>query len=185
MDKNTITLILSITTVLISIATFSVAYSQMKIASAKTKLDLYNKRFNIYIAALDYYQATWYKSLEEIKEKSIDFTKSYRESQFLFEESDGVYETLGKIQRNGSQIYTYEEHKYEIENNLTRDRLDLDSIDFLHKSFFNQFNCLSFTQSKLYMPASKLNRRFNLLRRFLYTQDKILKHFILPNTCST
>ncbi|EKP57274.1 peptidase, C39 family [Acinetobacter baumannii Naval-82] len=59
------------------------------------------------------------------------------------------------------------------------------SLDFLHKSFFNQFNCLSFTQSKLYMPASKLNRRFNLLRRFLYTQDKILKHFILPNTCST
>ena len=58
-------------------------------------------------------------------------------------------------------------------------------IDFLHKSFFNQFNCLSFTQSKLYMPASKLHRRFNLLRRFLYTQDKILKHFILPNTCST
>ena len=27
------------------------------------------------------------------------------------------------------------------------------------------------------MPASKLNRRFNILRRFLYTQDKILKHF--------
>ena len=55
--------------------------------------------------------------------------------------------------------------------------LNLNSVDFLHKSFFNQFNCLSFTQSKLYMPASKLNRRFNLLRRFLYTQDKILKHF--------
>jgi len=64
-------------------------------------------------------------------------------------------------------------------------RNNLFAIDFLHKSFFNQFNCLSFTQSKLYMPASKLNRRFNLLRRFLYTQDKILKHFILPNTCST
>nr|ULG20603.1 hypothetical protein ANMEGGLA_00177 [Acinetobacter nosocomialis] len=61
----------------------------------------------------------------------------------------------------------------------------LDALDFLHKSFFNQFNSLSFTQSKLYMPASKLNRRFNRLRRFLYTQDKILKHFILPNTCST
>ena len=66
--------------------------------------------------------------MKKLKEKSIDFTKSYRESQFLFEESDGVYETLGKIQRNGSQIYTYEEHKYEIENNLTRDRLDLDSM---------------------------------------------------------
>ena len=64
-------------------------------------------------------------------------------------------------------------------------RNEFSTLDFLHKSFFNQFNCLSFTQSKLYMPASKLNRRFNLLRRFLYTQDKILKHFILPNTCST
>jgi hypothetical protein len=127
-DKNTITLILSITTVLISFATFSVAYSQMKIASAKTKLDLYNKRFNIYISALDYYQATWHKSLDEIKEKSIEFTKSYRESQFLFDESDGVYGTLGKIQKNGSQIYIYEQHKYERENNLTRDRLDLDTM---------------------------------------------------------
>ena len=67
----------------------------------------------------------------------------------------------------------------------TQDVADVNTLDFLHKSFFNQFNCLSFTQSKLYMPASKLNRRFNLLRRFLYTQDKILKHFILPNTCST
>ncbi|WP_334069910.1 ATP-binding protein, partial [Acinetobacter colistiniresistens] len=51
--------------------------------------------------------------------------------------------------------------------NLSKKPLKI--IDFLHKSFFNQFNCLSFTQSKLYMPASKLNRRFNLLRRFLYT----------------
>lgn len=68
---------------------------------------------------------------------------------------------------------------------LAEDHPLYNKIDFLHKSFFNQFNCLSFTQSKLYMPASKLNRRFNLLRRFLYTQDKILKHFILPNTCST
>ena len=50
-------------------------------------------------------------------------------------------------------------------------------LDFLHKSFFNQFNCLSFTQSKLYMPASKLNRRFNLLRRFLYTQGFVAQRF--------
>lgn len=74
---------------------------------------------------------------------------------------------------------------YELPQNSIEFEALKQTIDFLHKSFFNQFNCLSFTQSKLYMPASKLNRRFNLLRRFLYTQDKILKHFILPNTCST
>ncbi len=49
------------------------------------------------------------------------------------------------------------------------------TIDFLHKSFFNQFNCLSFTQSKLYMPASKLNRRFNLLRGFLFALETAMR----------
>lgn len=134
MCKDTITLIVSIATVLISIATFSVAYSQMKIASAKTKLDLYNKRFNVYATALDYAQATWHQSHEIIKEKAIEFTKSYRESQFLFETSDGVYETLGKIQQNGATIHAYEKHKYERENNLTNDRLDL---TMLHESSMN------------------------------------------------
>ena len=128
MCKDTITLIVSIATVLISIATFSVAYSQMKIASAKTKLDLYNKRFNVYASALNYYQATWHESHEKIKERGIEFTKSYRESQFLFELSDGVYETLGKIQQDGAHIYAYKEHKYESENNLTDNRFDLTAL---------------------------------------------------------
>lgn len=134
MCKDTITLIVSIATILISIATFSVAYSQMKIASAKTKLDLYNKRFNVYVSALNYYQSTWHESHEKIKEKGIEFTKSYRESQFLFGPSDGVYETLGKIQQNGSCIHGYEQHKYEMENNLTRDGLDLHAM---HESSVN------------------------------------------------
>lgn len=134
MCKDTITLIFSIATVLISIATFSVAYSQMKIASAKTKLDLYNKRFNVYVSALGYYHATWNEPHEKIKERGNQFTKSYRESLFLFEPSDGVYETLGKIQQNGAHIYAYEQHKYERENNLTNDRLDLNTM---HESSVN------------------------------------------------
>lgn len=128
MYKDSITLIVSIATVLISIATFSVAYSQMKIASAKTKLDLYNKRFAVYVSALDYYQATWSEPHDKIKEKRNQFTKFYRESKFLFEPSDGVYETLGRIQQNGSSIYAYEKHKYERENNLTNNRLDLHAM---------------------------------------------------------
>jgi hypothetical protein len=128
MCKDTITLIVSIATVLISIATFSVAYSQMKIASAKTKLDLYNKRFAVYVSALDYYHATWNEPHDKIKERGNQFVKFYRESQFLFEPSDGVYETLGKILQNGSQIQAYKQHKYERENDLTKDRLDLDRM---------------------------------------------------------
>ena len=128
MCKDTITMIISLATILLSIATFTIAYSQMKIASAKTKLDLYNKRFNVYVTALDYYQATWHEPHEKIKEKSIEFTKSYRESQFLFDSNNGVYETLGKIQQNGAKIYAYEKYKYESENNLTKDRLDLNTM---------------------------------------------------------
>lgn len=51
-----VTFYLSIAAALLSLATFVVGYSQMKIASAKVKLDLYNKRFSVYLAALEYYQ---------------------------------------------------------------------------------------------------------------------------------
>lgn len=100
----------------------------MRIASAKTKLDLYNKRYNIYLTALDYYQAIWHESYEVMKEKSILLTKSYRESQFLFKQVDGVYATLGNIQQNGATIVFYEKYKYDSENGLTADRFDLDTL---------------------------------------------------------
>lgn len=131
MSNDTITSIvsnvptlMSIAAFFISLATFSVAYSQVKIASAKTKLDLYNKRFAVYISALDYYHTT-FESHDKIKERGNHLTKAYRESLFLFEPSSGIYETLGKIRQNGSRIHAYKEHKYKIENNSTNDRCDL------------------------------------------------------------
>lgn len=128
MDQATITLIVSVVTL---ISTFSVAYAQMKIASAKIKLDLYNKRFAVYISALEYYQATWYESPDRMKEKGNQFVKFYRESKFLFEPSDGAYETLGKIQKNGAVIHSYEMHNHQRENHLADDRLCLKE---LHRS---------------------------------------------------
>ena len=41
---------------------------------------------------------------------------------------DGIYTTLGKIQQNGSTILAFEKHKYERENNLTNDRLHLETL---------------------------------------------------------
>lgn len=122
-------LFISILAVLISAATFSVAFSQMKIASAKTKLDLYNKRFNIYVTALEYFLACWHEEYAGIKEKSLEITHAYRESRFLFAKEDGIYETLGKIQQNGSIVLAFEKHSYERANSLTKDRLDLDVMN--------------------------------------------------------
>ncbi|QSA96551.1 hypothetical protein [Methylococcus sp. EFPC2] len=125
MDKTTI---FSIAAIAVSAASFVVLFSQLKISSAKTRLDLHNKRFSIYLTALEYYQATSHESTDKILEKSINFTKSYRESRFLFDPEDGVYETLGKIQQNGSTIYFYEKNKYERDSHLTEDTYDLSAL---------------------------------------------------------
>ena len=113
-DSSTlVTVIVSIAAALISLATFTVGYSQMKIASAKVKLDLYNKRFNVYVSALEYYQAMWKQTDGDLKEKGAEFIKCYRESLFLFSEKDGIYETLTKIKNDGAVVSTYEEYKKE------------------------------------------------------------------------
>ncbi|MBI1623866.1 hypothetical protein [Comamonas suwonensis] len=125
MDNTTI---LSGAAIFISACSFSVSFLQMKISSAKTKLDLYNKRFSIYLAALEYFQATWHEPHDKAQEESRRFTKAYRESQFLFEKNSGIYEILGKIQQNGAKILFHKKYKYESENNLTKDRLDLSSL---------------------------------------------------------
>jgi hypothetical protein len=85
----------------------------MKIASAKIRLDLYNKRFSVYTAALEYYQSVWWGTLDDVNEKAHVFTKAYRESLFLFSSNDGVYEILSRIQQNGGAIRGYLQHKQE------------------------------------------------------------------------
>ncbi|CRM23895.1 hypothetical protein [Pseudomonas sp. 8 R 14] len=98
------TFYLSVTAAMVSIATFVVGYTQMRIASAKVRLELYNKRFNIFLSALEYYQAVWEKGDGSINIKSAEFVKCYRESQFLFSDKDGVYDTLTKIMSFGSAL---------------------------------------------------------------------------------
>lgn len=99
----------------VSLSVGFVAYSQMRIASAKAKLDLYNKRFAIYAAALDYYWALWNEQ-DSVTTLSPALTKAYRESQFLFAGADGIYETLGKIQQHGANAKLHYEEIKRIED---------------------------------------------------------------------
>lgn len=125
MDKSTA---VSWIALVISLCSFWVAFVQMRIASAKTKLDLYNKRFSIYVTALEYYQSTWHDPHEKIEIEARKFTKAFRESLFLFDKNSGIQDVLKKIQQNGSTISFYEKYKYESENNLTKDKLDLPTL---------------------------------------------------------
>jgi len=97
---------LSLATIAVSITVGLVAYSQMRIASAKVKLDLYNKRFAIYAAALDFYLALWNEH-DSVGKLAPALTRAYRESQFLFAGIDGIYETLGRIQQHGFKAKHY------------------------------------------------------------------------------
>ena len=111
MEASQITLVVGLVTALIGVATFVVGYSQMKIASAKVKLDLYNKRFSVYLAALEFYQDAYSDSNEVLKERSVKLTHAYRESKFLFDERDGIYEMLGRIRSGRAAIRAYEEFR--------------------------------------------------------------------------
>lgn len=113
MDGANITAIVSVVGGIVGVVTLSVAWSQMRIASAKTKLDLYNKRFSVYVAALEYYQCVWSKNYEGLGEKANKLTLAFRESKFLFDENDGIYETLGSIQKAGGVIKAWVDNRHE------------------------------------------------------------------------
>ncbi|EKT4082964.1 hypothetical protein QEG29_001173 [Stenotrophomonas maltophilia] len=116
LDKDSVTAILGL-------ATLAIALSQMKIASAKTKLDLYNKRFAIYIASLDYYHALLNESNAAAKEKSIAQSKGYREALFLFNKKDEIYTTLSEIEGKGASARSYAEQIANLEGSQAASEL--------------------------------------------------------------
>lgn len=111
MDGAQVTTVVSVVGGVVGLIAVTVAWSQMRIASAKTKLDLYNKRFNVYLAALEFYQYAYADSRTDLKEKSDKLTHAYRESKFLFDSKDGIHEILGKIQKGSSVVKAYEDHR--------------------------------------------------------------------------
>ncbi|CAI3949893.1 unnamed protein product [Commensalibacter communis] len=128
---NYVTLAVAISTGFIGMITCIIAYSQMKIASAKVKLDLYERRFNIYVTALNCYRALYKKQPEEIAKYTYELMKSCREAQFLFKEDDVIYEILTKMHRNGGIIEGYREY---ISQNANRSKVN---SDIFHKDSVN------------------------------------------------
>lgn len=111
MDGSQVTMVVSLVGGVVGLVALTVAWSQMRIATAKTKLDLYNKRFSVYLAALEFYQYMHSDTNEDLKAKSNKLTHAYRESKFLFDIKDGIYETLGRIQKAGAPVRAYNEFR--------------------------------------------------------------------------
>ncbi|NSX08775.1 hypothetical protein HTX81_09320 [Pseudomonas lini] len=128
MDGSQVTMVVSVVGGVVGLIALTVAWSQMRIASAKTKLDLYNKRFSVYLAALEYYQCAISEPRKELREKANKLTHAFRESKFLFDVKGGVYETLGRIQKSGGVVRVYDNFQKDgnvyKHNNATADLAD-------------------------------------------------------------
>jgi hypothetical protein len=133
-SNSQITTIVSVVGGVVGLIALTVAWAQMRIASAKTKLDLYNKRFNVYLVALEFYQYVFSDNKEDLKGKSNRLAQVYRESKFLFDEEDKIYETLGKIQKDAGVVRAMEEFRKNPDstsNRLATERLSEKHADAL------------------------------------------------------
>lgn len=123
MDGSQVTAVVSVVGGVVGLIALTVAWSQMRIASAKTKLDLYNKRFNVYLAALEYFQYAYSDNRVDLKQKAEKLTLAYRETKFLFDSKDGIYDTLGKIQKGASIVKAYDEYRRESKFDVDRESI--------------------------------------------------------------
>lgn len=95
-----------------------VAARQSKTNMAKLRLDLYDKRFAIFENTLAFHQALAGSAesmqTEPFKLLHREFTKSYRESQFLFDEDSGVFELMRKIDVDAFKIIAAKLHSRDL-----------------------------------------------------------------------
>ena len=101
-QKDTVDILIAWTPIVISLFLLVITYRQAKINEEKLRLDLYNRRFEIYSSALDYFQALLlYDASQSLQADLLilrkDFVKSCEESQFLFDKKSGVYELLKEM----------------------------------------------------------------------------------------
>lgn len=87
--------------ILMSFLALVVAFFSLAVSAEKFRLDLYNKRFDIYVRTVKFYQALMRS--KETKEDGTfsalqgDFILASRESQFLFGPKSGVHDLLSRL----------------------------------------------------------------------------------------
>lgn len=110
-----VALILSIASICISLIVAMIALRQAKITENMLRLDLYNRRFAIYSDTLKLYQALLSHRYEYSKDDFMllqeRFIKSFRESLFLFDRKDAIYQLLDEIHTNTFKITGFSDAK--------------------------------------------------------------------------
>lgn len=127
-----------------------IAAFQLTIASSKLKLDLYNKRFHIYESVLNLYQQAWKWEEEKIRPLELELIRSLRESKYLFNEKDEIYETIIKVKNANAKISGYHRTVKEFDTLSNPERFNI-----LHKTKVDGFDEF---EKNLYELEEKLKK---------------------------
>jgi hypothetical protein len=91
-----------------SLVALIVAAFSFFVASERFRLDLYNKRFDIYVRTVRFYQALMTSNQDDEDETVAalrkDFIIATRESQFLFSPESGIYDLLNRLNSDSFKI---------------------------------------------------------------------------------
>jgi hypothetical protein len=99
-----------IATVVIAVYVSFIGTLQWITARQKLRLDLYNRRFDVYLATLDFMQAlTMWSSIstEERRPKRIAFIRAVRESRFLFADNLRILDLLEEVDKRSFKVTGY------------------------------------------------------------------------------
>jgi hypothetical protein len=99
-----------IATVIIAVYVASIGTFQWFTAREKLRLDLYNRRFEVYLRALDFMQALMMWSSippEERQPKRIAFIRATRESRFLFADDPRILRLLEEFHTRSFKVTGY------------------------------------------------------------------------------
>jgi ABC-type multidrug transport system fused ATPase/permease subunit len=104
-----ISAISAVSTTIVAAYVAVISRRQWQTANEKLRLDLYDRRFEIYLAVLDFYQAlVLWEGTEAQIALQLPFLRAYRESMFIFPAKSGVYELLTEFQSHAYNVTQYE-----------------------------------------------------------------------------
>ena len=94
--------------IIISFVALVVAAFSFFVTSERFRLDLYNKRFDIYVRTVRFYQVLIASKRDDEDETFAalrkDFILAVRESQFLFRPESGIYDLLSRLNSDSFKI---------------------------------------------------------------------------------
>lgn len=110
-DSTWVDLGTAIAPIFVAIFVAYIAFMQWRTADQKVRLDLYDRRFKIYDATVNFYNAlSGDVKVVEFLNARAEFFRAVRESQFLFSRESKIYDMLLDLREKAFAIHGFKAH---------------------------------------------------------------------------